>query len=90
MKKMASKESKRHIDAGESKFISLQFSLKFKCISSFPCKNFIEQTDTVEEHYAYIMSNEELIDSEFTEVTSNDLPDWYDPELFKRYVRSIN
>lgn len=49
---------------------------------------FLEQAATVEEHYTYIINNEALIDSKFTEVTPKDLPDWYDPELFKGYVDS--
>lgn len=45
---------------------------------------FKEQAASVEEHYFYIINNDEPIDSKFTEVSPKDLPEWYNPELFKR------
>ncbi|XP_058804603.1 uncharacterized protein LOC131671853 [Phymastichus coffea] len=43
-----------------------------------------EQPQTVEGHLDAIMIDESFIDSNYKKVTVDDLPDWYDEELFKR------
>lgn len=41
------------------------------------------QPSTVEEHFQAIQKDRDIIDSEFTKVTSDDLPEWFDEKLFK-------
>ncbi|KAK9296082.1 hypothetical protein QLX08_009811 [Tetragonisca angustula] len=41
------------------------------------------QPPTVDEHFQMILDDREIIDSEFVEVTPDDLPDWFDEKLFK-------
>ncbi|XP_043511127.1 uncharacterized protein LOC122529255 [Frieseomelitta varia] len=51
------------------------------------------QPSTVDEHFQLILDDREIIDSEFVEVTPDDLPDWFDEKLFKTgqefYVRNL-
>ncbi|XP_011165513.2 uncharacterized protein LOC105199902 isoform X1 [Solenopsis invicta] len=51
------------------------------------------QTKTVDEHYKLLLENNDVIDPEAIDVTSNDLPDWYDEKLYKEaqnyYKRNI-
>ena len=37
-----------------------------------------------------ILDDREIIDSEFVEVTPDDLPDWFDEKLFKMWVEKFN
>ncbi|CAL1688202.1 unnamed protein product [Lasius platythorax] len=41
------------------------------------------QTSTVDEHFKSIVEDENVLDSELTDVIPNDLPDWYNDKLFK-------
>ncbi|XP_036151375.1 uncharacterized protein LOC105834551 isoform X2 [Monomorium pharaonis] len=41
------------------------------------------QTQTVDEHFKLLLKDNSVIDSEATDVTSNDLPDWYNEKLYK-------
>lgn len=77
-------KSSKHIDDGKYIKLFVLFS-KITIIIIYLWKYYIaEQFPTAEEHYSYLMNNEEVVDAEFTEVTAKNLPDWYDPELFKR------
>ncbi|XP_018358181.1 PREDICTED: uncharacterized protein LOC108757978 [Trachymyrmex cornetzi] len=41
------------------------------------------QTRTVDEHFKLILEDKSVIDPEATDVTSNDLPEWYNKQLYK-------
>ncbi|XP_039314441.1 uncharacterized protein LOC105193804 isoform X2 [Solenopsis invicta] len=41
------------------------------------------QTQTVDEHLKLLLEDNSVIDSEATDVTSNDLPEWYNEKLYK-------
>ncbi|KYN07608.1 PREDICTED: uncharacterized protein LOC108780209 [Cyphomyrmex costatus] len=41
------------------------------------------QPQTVDEHYKLILEDKNVIDTEATDVTSNDLPEWYNKHLYK-------
>ncbi|XP_071582160.1 uncharacterized protein [Temnothorax nylanderi] len=41
------------------------------------------QTQSVEEHYKLILEDNSVIDPNPPDVTSNDLPDWYDENIYK-------
>ena len=41
------------------------------------------QTHTVKEHFKLLLEDNSAIDPEVTDVTSNNLPDWYDEKLYK-------
>ncbi|XP_017761137.1 PREDICTED: uncharacterized protein LOC108551475 isoform X1 [Eufriesea mexicana] len=42
------------------------------------------QPATVDEHFQLILEDRDVIDSEFSKVTSADLPEWFDEYLFKK------
>lgn len=41
------------------------------------------QTQTVDEHYKLLLEDKSVIDPDATDVTPNDLPDWYNETLYK-------
>lgn len=45
-----------------------------------------EQPESVEEHFKLILENKALINSTHSNVTSQDLPAWFDDKLFKKFV----
>ncbi|KYN07607.1 hypothetical protein ALC62_01427, partial [Cyphomyrmex costatus] len=45
---------------------------------------------TVDEHYKLIIEDKSVIDPEATDVTSSDLPKWYNKQLYKEWYKSIN
>ncbi|XP_011165516.2 uncharacterized protein LOC105199903 isoform X1 [Solenopsis invicta] len=42
------------------------------------------QTQTVDEHYKLLLEDDSVIDPNATDVTSDDLPDWYNEKLYKK------
>ncbi|XP_011864440.1 PREDICTED: uncharacterized protein LOC105560174 [Vollenhovia emeryi] len=51
------------------------------------------QTQTVDEHFKFLLEDNSVINPEATDVTPDDLPDWYDKNLYKEaqkfYLRNI-
>jgi hypothetical protein len=45
---------------------------------------YIVQTSTLEEHFELIMKDETVLESNSSDVTYYDLPDWYDSKACKR------
>ncbi|XP_011874936.1 PREDICTED: uncharacterized protein LOC105565936 [Vollenhovia emeryi] len=41
------------------------------------------QTSTIDEHLQLLLKDDNIIESNFTNITPNDLPNWYDAKLFK-------
>jgi len=41
------------------------------------------QTQTVDEHFKLLLEDKSTIDPEATDVTYNDLPNWYNKRLYK-------
>jgi len=46
--------------------------------------HYIVQMPTVDEHFTLIIENDDTIDHESGDVTLNDLPNWYDTNLYKQ------
>lgn len=48
------------------------------------------QPATVDEHFQLLLDDRDVIDSEFKKVTPDDLPEWFDEYLFKKWVEMKN
>lgn len=45
------------------------------------------QPATVDEHFQLLLNCKEEIDSNFVKVKADNLPEWYDEKLFKKWVQ---